>query len=161
MKICKVCGKEITDSGRRSYCSKECALEGNRINARGFARDPNEPKVLKCKMCGKEFVKEHAGQKFCHWRCQKQYQKKQSLISRLIHRVAKKYNFEIKNEDKIVRAKMLLFRNDDMKRCPCASGNPNKYCGSALCIAETIYKGHCCCNMFHAKKTLQDYENGL
>lgn len=161
MKICKVCGKEITESGRRSYCSKECALEGNRINARGFARDPNEPKVLKCKMCGKEFVKEHAGQKFCHWKCQKQYQKKQSLISRLIHRIAKKYNFEIKNEDKIIRAKMMLFRNDDMKRCPCDATNPNRFCGSALCIHDTVHNNHCHCNLMHAKKTLQEYENGL
>ena len=86
-------------------------------------------------MCGKEFVKEHAGQKFCHWKCQKQYQKKPKFDKQLIHRIAKKYNFEIKNEDKIIRAKMLLFRNDDMKRCPLSSTNPNKYY-RLCCIAK-------------------------
>lgn len=161
MKICKVCGKEITELGRRSYCSKECALEGNRINARGFIKDTNEPKVLKCKMCGKEFTKQYSRQSFCCWKCQKKYQAQQNLVKRRIYRIAKKYNFEIKNEEKILRAKMMIFGDGDITRCPCDATNPNRFCGSALCIHDTIHNNHCHCNLMHAKKTLQDYENGL
>lgn len=156
---CRVCGKEITEKGRRVYCSKACAEEGNRINARGSIESPRKP--AKCKHCGKEFVKKSSRQLFCCFKCHYEYAtKKRKLINR-IKSIAKENNFELKNMDKIVRAKMMLFGKANPLLCPCSSNNPNRYCGSALCIADTIYKGHCHCSMMYAKKTLQDYENGL
>lgn len=116
--------------------------------------------LIKCKWCGKEFEKRDT-QVYCSYDCARDYNDKVVSIKSKIKNIAKKYDFEINNMDKIVNAKMMLFKHDDMKRCPCSSTNPNKYCGSALCIHDTIHKGHCHCNLFHAKKTLQDYENGL
>ena len=158
---CKICGKEITAFGRRSYCSEECAKEGNRRNARGYEGEPDWHKPVKCKMCGKEFTRISGKQMFCHWKCQKKYQAQERFIKERIEKIANKRDFEVKNKDKIIRAKLMLFKNDDVTRCPCDASNPNRYCGSALCIADTIYKGHCHCSLFFAKKTLQDYENGL
>lgn len=116
--------------------------------------------LIKCKWCGKEFEKRDT-QVYCSYDCARDYNDKVVSIKSKIKNIAKKYDFEIKNMDKIVNAKMMLFKHDDLKSCPCDSQNPNRFCGSALCIHDTIHKGYCCCNMFHAKKTLQDYENGL
>ena len=116
--------------------------------------------LIKCKWCGKEFEKRDT-QKFCCGYCALTYNQIIQNTKSKIKTIAKKYDFEIKNMDKIVNAKMMLFKNDNTMRCPCDSQNPNRYCGSALCIHDTIHNGHCHCNLMHAKKTLQEYENGL
>jgi endogenous inhibitor of DNA gyrase (YacG/DUF329 family) len=162
MKICKVCGKEITESGRRSYCSDKCAREGNRINARGYATpDFDIEKPVKCLHCGKEFVRKQRHQKYCCWQCKEADSSITRYTDRYITNFAMNHDFELKNKDKILRAKKMLFKGGNMRRCPCDANNPNRYCGSDLCLSDIIYKGHCHCNLFHAKKTLQDYENGL
>ena len=159
---CKVCGQEITASGRRSYCSDKCAREGNRIHARGYATpDFDIEKPIKCAHCGKEFVRKQRHQKYCCWQCKEGDAAFYRPIKHLIKEIAKKYGFELKNEDKILRAKKMMFRDSDMTRCPCDAQNPNRYCGSKLCIHDTVHHGHCHCNMFHEKKTLQEMEDGL
>ena len=57
MKVCKLCGKEITDSDRRSYCSEECAIEANRIRSREkYHSDVDKLSTpAKCANCGKDF----------------------------------------------------------------------------------------------------------
>lgn len=116
--------------------------------------------LIKCKYCGKEFEKRDV-QQYCCYDCARDYNDKAISIRSKIKKIANKYDFELKNMDKIVNAKMMLFKFDDLTSCPCDAQNPNRFCGSALCIHDTIHKGHCHCNLMHAKKTLQDYENGL
>lgn len=102
-------------------------------------------------MCGNEITKNDRDS-YCSGDC---YVKANAILTRIryiIKRTAKKYNFEIKNESKITNAKFLLFKNDNVKRCPCDANNPDRYCGSAQCIADVVYKGHCHCNLFHSKK---------
>lgn len=53
----------------------------------------------------------------------------------------------MKNFDKIVRAKKMMF-SDDLTRCPCDGNNPDRYCGSRLCMQNIEEDGHCHCNMF-------------
>lgn len=115
---------------------------------------------IKCKMCGKEFEKRDT-QKFCCGDCALAYNQKFQNTKARIKSIAKKHDFELNNVDKILNAKMMLFKDSNTLRCPCDAQNQNRYCGSALCIHDTVAKGHCHCNMFFAKKTLQDYENGL
>ena len=107
MKICKMCGNEITRTDRNFYCSGDCSAKANAILARTRS---------------------------------------------MIKRVAKKYNFEVKNKNKIINAKLLLFKTGNIKRCPCDADNPDRYCGSARCVADVVYKGHCHCSLFWAKK---------
>lgn len=106
---------------------------------------------MKCKMCGKEITRNDR-LCYCSVECYEKGNKIQNKIRLLIKKTAKKYNFEIKNEDKILNAKFLLFKNDDVKRCPCDANNPDRFCGSAQCIADVVYKGHCHCSLFWSKK---------
>lgn len=166
MKICEWCGKEITRTDRFKYCSTACYQKATRHNQneRRKLMPKKEPLKLttkKCKNCGKEFMQKATQQEHCCYNCSLEYNSKKMRLRNKITRIANKYNFELKNVEKIINAKMRFFDEGERHHCPCDSQNKNRYCGSALCIADTIYKGHCHCNMFHAKKTLQDYENGL
>ena len=107
--------------------------------------------LIKCKWCGKEFEKRDT-QKFCCGDCALAHNQIIQNTKSKIKTIAKKYDFEIKNMDKIVNAKMMLFKNDNTMRCPCASQDTDHFCGSSRCIADTIYKGHCCCRLFWSKK---------
>lgn len=49
-------------------------------------------------------------------------------------------------------AKIRAFGDGNIHRCPCDADNPDRYCGSARCIADVVYKGHCHCNLFHSTK---------
>ena len=71
MKVCKLCGKEITDTDRRSYCSKECAVEANRIRSREkYHTDVDKLSTpVKCANCGKEFIRKQEKQKYCCYSC--------------------------------------------------------------------------------------------
>lgn len=102
-------------------------------------------------MCGNEITRTDRTS-YCSVEC---YTKATNLLNRIkatMKKIAKKYDFDIENKDKIAKAKFLLFKNDDMKRCPCDANNPDRFCGSALCIHDVIQHGHCHCNLFHYKK---------
>lgn len=147
---CKICGKEIDkDSGRRVYCSKECSEEGNRIRARGGEKLHLEPR--KCLGCGKMFTPRMKLQKYCSYKCQRRFGTEEYYTKRRIKQIAERFDFELNNFDKVMNAKKIMF--DDMLRCPCDSNNPDRYCGSARCIADVVYKGHCHCSLFWYKKT--------
>lgn len=106
---------------------------------------------IKCKMCGKEFEKRDT-KKFCCGDCSLAYNQKLQNTKAKIKSIAKKHDFELNNVDKILNAKMMLFKNDNTLRCPCAAQDADHYCGSARCIADTVYLGHCCCQLFWSKK---------
>ena len=154
MTNCKLCGKEITDVNRRSYCSEECAVEANRIRSRkkyqsvvGKLSTP-----VKCANCGKEFICRQEKQEYCCYDCKKEMVYAEKKLRYKIENIAKLYNFELKNVDKILRAKKMLFSGNELHRCPCASQDPDHYCGSARCIADVVYQGHCHCSLFWSKK---------
>ena len=66
MKVCKLCGAEITNPGRHSYCSEECAVEANRIRSREkYHSDVDKLSTpVKCENCGKEFIRRQEKQKY-------------------------------------------------------------------------------------------------
>lgn len=107
--------------------------------------------MAKCKFCKKEFEPSERHISFCSHQCRYDYNKKKTCLIYRIKKLAKKFNFEIKNFDKIVNAKMMLFSDDDVMRCACDAQNKERYCGSALCISDVVVKGHCECNLFHKK----------
>ena len=104
-----------------------------------------------CKMCGKEITRTDR-EVFCSQECAYDYKSIRTNLVRSLNRLAKRYGFELNNVDKIVNAKMMLFGRyrKDVKRCPCDAENPKRFCGSALCIADTVKDGHCHCNLFKA-----------
>lgn len=104
----------------------------------------------KCPYCGKEFTPKD-NQKYCGNDCYMAYNAEKLRTKAMIKRLAKKYDFDVKNIDKIVNAKMLLFVNGERKKCPCDATNPKRFCGSALCIHDVVHYGHCHCNLFHLK----------
>ena len=154
MKVCKLCGKEITDSDRRSYCSEECAIEANRIRSREkYHSDVDKLSTpVKCMNCGKEFIRRQEKQKYCCYSCKQEMVYAEKRLRYKIENLAKTMNFELKNVDKILRAKKMLFSGNDLHRCPCDAGNPDRFCGSAQCIADVVYQGHCHCSLFWSKK---------
>lgn len=117
-------------------------------------------KMKKCFYCGREFVTNKSNQIYCSEHCRLKRQYKKNSIGILIDRIAKKHQFDLQNKTKIIRAKMMLFKDGDAKFCPCDSSNPNRYCGSDLCIHDVLQHSHCHCNLYHAKKTLEQYESG-
>lgn len=107
----------------------------------------------KCKYCGKEFeLSSWDNQIYCSKDCSYLYKLKYSALKNFLQKTAKEYDFELKNLEKIINAKMLMFGKGDLKRCPCLSQDPDHYCGSARYIADTVYLGHCCCRLFWSKK---------
>ena len=64
------------------------------------------------------------------------------------------YHVEQQQLQKIIKAKMLIFRGKDKEihRCPCDSNNPKRYCGSQLCKQDILYDGHCHCNLFWVRE---------
>lgn len=112
--------------------------------------------VKKCKYCGKEVTRTDR-EVFCSPQCAYKYKSVKLQCKRMIERIAKKYDFDLKNFDKILNAKMLLTA-DNPKRCPCDINNPKRFCGSAQCIADTVYQGHCHCSLFWLK-TVDNADN--
>ena len=157
MKICQWCGKEITRTDKFKYCSQECYQKATRHNQNEKRKlipkkEPQPLTVKKCKNCGKEFMQKVGQQEHCCYDCSLEYNCKKGKIREKIRRIAKKFGFELKNLDKIVNAKMRFFDDNERLRCPCDADNPDRYCGSARCIADVVYKGHCCCRLFWSKK---------
>lgn len=107
---------------------------------------------MKCRWCGKEF-EARDNQIYCSLDCRYMADTKRGNINQKIRNIARKYDFDVKNKDKIVKAKMMMFAGGDLKRCPCDADNPERFCGSARCIADVVYKGHCHCSLFWYKKT--------
>lgn len=109
-----------------------------------------------CKRCGKEFKPKTFNQVYCCGDCYYLAAQERNTIKIRIRSVAKKHNFEIKNLDKIVRAKMLLFKGKNKHYCPCKADDKEKYCGSSKCLTEIHKKGHCCCGLFHKKDSTNE-----
>lgn len=156
MKVCEWCGKEITRTDKFKYCSQDCyqkATKHKQKEKRKLMPKKEQPilTMKKCKNCGKEFMQKVAHQEHCCYDCSLEYNCKKGKLRENIKRIAKKFDFELKNLDKIVNAKMRFFDDNERLRCPCDANNPKRYCGSARCIADTVYRGHCHCNMFHSK----------
>lgn len=107
---------------------------------------------MKCKWCGKEFEPINSEQKFCSNNCSYFYHNTRANLSSYIKTLARKHDFKLENLDKILNAKMMMFAKDNPKRCPCDVDNPDRFCGSARCIADVVYQGHCHCRLFWSKK---------
>lgn len=107
--------------------------------------------MVKCKYCGKE-IKRPDRLNYCSLDCYRKANNARYRISTKIDKIARDFDFEIKNKDKIIKAKQMIFKNADLSCCPCDANNPDRFCGSARCIADVVYKGHCHCNLFHYKK---------
>ena len=107
--------------------------------------------LKRCKWCGKEFEPNSENQIFCGVDCSGGYNYQRAKASRKIRQVAREFDFDIQNEKKNVNAKLMIFKSGNIYRCPCDASNPKRYCGSAQCIADTVYQGHCHCNLFHKK----------
>lgn len=105
---------------------------------------------MKCLNCGKDNPPSLSARqrKFCCKDCQQDYFNKKAKIKRFINRIAKEYSLEVKNVDKIVRAKLMLFKDGNLHGCPCSADDVEKYCGSPKCLNEINKKGNCCCNLF-------------
>lgn len=106
--------------------------------------------MKKCRWCGKEFDDEDR-EIYCSYRCYYEAVVARSKIRGFISRMSKKFNLDVKNRDKIIKAKLMLFAKGDIKRCPCDAQNPERYCGSLRCLADIQNNGHCHCNLFHLK----------
>ena len=106
----------------------------------------------RCKLCGKEFEPNSYNHTYCDNKCTERYNDLRGKIKRKIKQIAKEFDFNVQNEKKIVNAKLMLFKHDNVFRCPCDAQNPKRYCGSAQCIADTVNNGHCHCNLFHKKE---------
>ena len=111
-------------------------------------------KIMKCKWCGKEF-ESVSGKQYCSWDCRRESDRKTNLFNKAIKRIADKHNFEIKNREKIINAKKMLFGGDNMLRCPCDAENPERFCGSARCISDVMEQGHCHCSLFWLKNDIK------
>lgn len=68
-------------------------------------------------------------------------------------KIAKDKNFEIsENMEKIIKAKIRMFGENDWKKCPCCVGDDDRYCGSEQCELDTYRENHCHCNLFLFKE---------
>lgn len=105
----------------------------------------------RCQYCGKE-IENPRKKTYCSTDCSYNYQVDIAKIRNCIKTVARKNNFDVKNAESITRAKIRFFRGKNLKRCPCDADNPERYCGSPLCITDVINEGHCHCNLFWRKK---------
>lgn len=102
--------------------------------------------MKRCKMCGKELTDE--SKVFCSKDCAYAWSSEVYKIKSRIQTIARKFNFRTENMDKIINAKIRFFYKNDTNRCPCDGDNPERYCGSALCIHDVVANGHCHCRLF-------------
>ncbi len=106
----------------------------------------------KCLICGKEFTTNDQRETCCAGDCKYTYNSQKKKIESKAATMERKFDFEVRNFEKIARAKIMLFKDGDIHRCPCDADNPERFCGSARCIADVIYLGHCHCSLFWNKK---------
>ena len=106
--------------------------------------------MARCQYCGKEF-EEGKRKTYCSVDCAYLCHSDTYRIKSLIKNIARKNKFDVKNLDNIIKAKIRFFHNGDIKRCPCDGNNPERFCGSPLCITDVINEGHCHCNLFWRK----------
>lgn len=107
---------------------------------------------MKCKYCKKEF-EARDNQKYCSWDCKYLYEQDVQRIKRRVKKIAKEFNLDTQNVDKIANAKMMLFAGDDVFRCPCAADDKERYCGSLKCLSEIYTNKQCHCGLFKLKDT--------
>lgn len=110
------------------------------------------PRLKKrCAWCGAEFFT-YRDASCCNSEHTYEYKTAKSKLKSRINTISKRFNFEVKNADKIINAKIRFFAGGDLTRCPCDADNPHRYCGSAQCISDVVTKGHCHCSLFHKKE---------
>ena len=100
--------------------------------------------VKKCKYCGKEITRTDR-EVFCSQECAYTYANHKLHCGRMIARIAAKYEFDIKNYDKIINAKMLL-TPDNFRRFPCDSACRREVafrCQHSAFTAEWYWYCHC------------------
>lgn len=107
--------------------------------------------LKRCKWCGKEFETTRNNKIYCDEKCVLNHKRQLRKIKSKIQTVAKRNGFDVKNADKIIRAKLMIFKEGDVSRCPCDAQNPERYCGSYQCKKDTLTNGHCHCNLFHKR----------
>ena len=99
VRVCKFCGEEFSEPGRRNkiYCSRRC-------NARAQAKKRNTVYVAReCAWCGEEFMPDkhnHTTQRFCSAVCKY----KARNVSDLYGLSGKEYNDLFEAQDGRVRA---------------------------------------------------------
>ncbi|MBQ9737902.1 MAG: hypothetical protein IJV75_00095 [Alphaproteobacteria bacterium] len=52
------------------------------------------------------------------------------------------------NVDKIIKAKLRFFGEENWRKCPCDRGNEERFCCSNQCQKDVNENGVCHCNMF-------------
>lgn len=106
---------------------------------------------MKCPNCGKEFEPRFT-RKYCSPACSYEFMNTKKNFIRKLKTMAEKYGFELSgNIQKIVKAKLVMFGKKEMHRCPCDGNNPDRFCGSELCISDVKTKGKCHCGLFLRK----------
>lgn len=78
-KVCSVCGKEFIDYGKgKVYCSSKCRREKARKELEEQAKEKHADKKIKCKECGKTFIKKYGDKrrKYCSNECQEKAYRK-------------------------------------------------------------------------------------
>lgn len=109
--------------------------------------------MSKCKWCGKEIERTDRSD-FCSPECIADYYTIYHKAYSRMRTIARRFDFDISNNHtKIIKAKIMLFKTQkECYRCPCDANNPDRYCGSALCIHDIVHYGTCHCGLFKYKK---------
>ena len=143
--LCAQCGKPITRPDRRIFCSPDCAYTYKLTHSHTSDFKPVE---AICPWCKKKFIRETDARHYCSKECAYEYNKVKNKIRGKIKNIARIYGFDLKNVDKIVKAKIMLFKDGNVHRCPCDADNPSRFCGSAVCLHDVKVNRHCECRLF-------------
>lgn len=73
-------------------------------------------------------------------------------IKAKIEELARINNFDLTdNVDKIIRAKIRFFGEEEWRGCPCDRDNASRFCCSTQCQKDVRETGLCHCSMFKRK----------
>jgi len=75
-----------------------------------------------------------------------------SILEKMQETCTKNNLYPTANIEKIARAKMMMFGENEWSRCPCDGNNPSRFCLSEMCKADIASKGVCHCNCYTNKK---------
>lgn len=76
----------------------------------------------------------------------------EEILEKMIKQCEKEGYFPTKNINKVARAKSIMFKEDEWKRCPCDSNNEKRFCISQTCKEDIENKGVCHCNCYAKAK---------
>ena len=126
LQTCPICHKEFDKKGNRKYCS-ECKSKYS--YPKNKKREP-----IKCKNCGKEFIKTGSNQKYCSTKCKQRYYYHNPSIH------AKKYKKTKNNQNTTIQPKKCKtcgeeFIPTDLRQKYCSINcNPNIRNISKKCV---------------------------